>query len=127
MNFIEFRDVVLLRPLENWYTFEQTNGNEINLLIGIEGDSPNSDTRMSFRPQQLSSWTFAAAPRHPFFAFMAQLILNKKLSNTNNYLSKLNNIFVIFWVLKYFFQFIKMMWLSSLAPQCSQTQWKLFF
>jgi hypothetical protein len=75
-------DVEVMQDLEKWYTYAQTNGSDINMLVGIEADTPVQDQakRPTWRPQQLSSWTFASVARHPVMEYLLELILSKRVA-----------------------------------------------
>ena len=80
-----------MQSIEDWYSLDETNGKEINLLFGIEGinhkEALANNYSNTWRPQQVISWTFAATPRHPFFEYLVRLILSKRVARMKNYQS----------------------------------------
>jgi mannosyltransferase OCH1-like enzyme len=85
-------DVILMQPIDQWYSLDDTGGKNISVLFGIEGDNDKKFLAMNmsntWRPQQVTSWTFAATPRHPLFEFLIRLILSKKVAKMQNYVAE---------------------------------------
>jgi hypothetical protein len=75
-------DVQILHTIDTWYTYEQSNGRDINILIGIEADTPDDGLakRPTWRPKQLVSWAFASVAKHPMLEYLLSLILSKRVA-----------------------------------------------
>lgn len=78
-------DVVLRQPIDEWYTLNDTNGREINVLLGIEGNTKKEllAHKPAWREQQILSWTLATIPRHPLFEHFLGIVLNKPIRPRN--------------------------------------------
>lgn len=77
-------DVMLLQPIEKWYSLNETNYQEIDLILGIEGvvDEKKWHRGISWRPAQINNWALAAVPKHPFLKYLIDRILTKPMNQS---------------------------------------------
>jgi mannosyltransferase OCH1-like enzyme len=80
-------DVVVMQKIETWYSYDDTDRQNISALFGIEGHNPkvrvSQGIVQTWRPRQVASWAFAAEPRHPLLDYMVKLILSKRVARLN--------------------------------------------
>jgi mannosyltransferase OCH1-like enzyme len=80
-------DVIVMQEIDKWYSYNDTDRQNISVLVGIEGHNPesrlNRGLSWTWRPRQVTSWAFAAEPRHPLFDFLVKLILSKRVAHLN--------------------------------------------